>query len=448
MLVRQMSVAESPERASRVALCVACVLARPESMLLLPMILALAGGIVAVNKGVRSALRYAAPYCSAVLLTLIGLTALRLAYFGHALPNTYYAKVSSNPKDNIVHGLQYVVAFLGSNILVVPGILAAVLGLFIGARWLLASVGTGTRLSAAHSIMLLVGGTIGIVIATTILEGGDHFPGFRLLQPYLPLIFVALLFYVPFLAGRSWLQLSRMSGLAWATGIAGATLATSYSAFAATNTEFAEDFTLAWEGRRIGNLLNTLSDQPAPDVGVLPAGGIAVAYHGRVADLLGLNWAEMAHASSRRAGLPGHSAFNPQVFWNHPPQIMLPVLIGPAKPLKEKERPTKWELSLLHGLTNGRQFRDGYRPVLMHLGDGEIFAYARADFIDRHRGDPRIVPMTWSGSGSRPRRFPPNDAAGRAATISTYEPSRHQPCLAIGEVPAATQPCTPGCPFR
>ena len=397
VLVRQVSPAEGPERASLlgVVLCVSSMLARPESMLLLPAMLALAGMVVAVNKGVRAALRYVAPYYAAVLLTLIGLTALRVAYFGYPLPNTYYAKVSSNPIDNIVQGLHYFVWFLNSNILVVPSVLATVLGLMIGVQSLLASAKTGTRLSAAHSVMLLVGGTMAFVIATTILEGGDHFPGFRLLQPYVPLTCVALIFYVPLLADWSRLRLSRMSGLAWSAGIVGAILVASYSAFSLTTKGLKEDFTLAVDGRRIGDLLNALADQPAPDVGVLPAGGIAVSYHGRVVDLLGLNWAEMGHASGRRTGMPGHSAFNLQVFWKHPPAIMLPELTNPANPLIEKRIPGNFDLYVLQGLLNEKRFRDAYRPVLMHLGDAEMFAYARADFIDVHHDDPRIVPMDW-----------------------------------------------------
>jgi hypothetical protein len=211
----------------------------------------------------------------------------------------------------------------------------------------------------------------------------------------MPLTCVALTFYVPLLGDWSRLTLSRMTGLAWSAGIVGITLAAGYSAFELANQELKEDFSIAVEGRRMGDLLNALADQPAPDVGVLPAGGIAVSYHGRVVDLLGLNWAEMGHASGRRTGMPGHSAFNLDVFWKHPPQVILPRLTDPAKPLDQKQTPSHYELSLLHGLMNEKRFRDDYRPVLMHLGDGEIFAYARTDFIDRHQDDPRVVPMAW-----------------------------------------------------
>jgi arabinofuranosyltransferase len=397
VLVRQVSASETPQRASPlgVLLCVLSVLARPESMLLLPAMLGLASMIVAVNKGVGAALRYVAPYGVAVLLTLMGLTAARLAYFGYPLPNTYYAKVSSNPLDNIVYGVHYIVWFLSSNVLVLPAVLAALLGLMIAVQSLLASARAGTRLSAAHSAMLLVGGTMAFVIATTILEGGDHFPGFRLLQPYVPLMCVALTFYVPLIADRSRLTLKRTSALAWSAGIVLATLAASYSAFVLTNKVLRDDFTLAREGRQLGDLLNALPDQPAPDVGVLPAGGIAVSYHGRVLDLLGLNWAEMAHASGRRTGIPGHSGFSLQVFWKQPPQIMLPTLTQADDPVDEKQTPGRYELSVLQGLMNEQRFRDDYRPVLMHLGDGEIFAYARVDFIDAHHNDPRIEPLAW-----------------------------------------------------
>jgi hypothetical protein len=362
-----------------------------------------------VNKGVGAALRYVGPYYAAVVLTLIGLTATRLSYFGYPLPNTYYAKVSSDPMDNIVQGLHYIVWFLNSNVLVAPGALASVLGLMIGFPSLLANVRAGTRLSPAHSIMLLVGGTAAFVIATTILEGGDHFPGFRLLQPYVPLFCVALTFYVPLLAGWSRLTPSRMTGLAWSAATVAATIVASYSAFAVYNKGLKEDFALAVEGRRMGDLLNTLGYQPAPDVGVVPAGGIAVAYHGRVVDLLGLNWAEMGHGSGRRTGMPGHSAFNLEVFWRHPPKLMLPQLIDSADSLDEKRTPGNFDLYVLKNLLNEKQFRDGFRPVLMHLGDGEIFAYARADFIDEHHDDPRIEPMDWD-------RFRPP-----TASVTTYK---------------------------
>jgi hypothetical protein len=250
------------------------------------------------------------------------------------------------------------------------------------------------------------------VIGITVLEGGDHFAGFRMLQPYVPLICVALTFYVPLLAAKSALTANRTRGLVWSAGLVGITLTANHSAFALMNRDegVKEEFTLAREGRHMGDLLNELSvdagatasnGAPGPTadmaVGVLPAGGIAFTYNGRVVDLLGLNWAEMAHASGRRAGLPGHSAFNEDVFWKHAPEVMLPRLMSKSEPLDERQLPTHWELSLLHGLMNEPRFRDGYRPVLIHFNDGELFAYIRADYLEQHQGDARIVAFGWQG---------------------------------------------------
>ncbi|MBS0418843.1 MAG: hypothetical protein JSR66_14100 [Proteobacteria bacterium] len=379
-----------------IVLCALSVLARPESMLLMPAMLAIAGVIVAVNKSIGAAIRYVTPYLAAVLVTLAGLTAARLKYFGFPFPNTYYAKVSSNPKDNIVQGIHYVVGFLDSNILVVPSVLAAALVLLIGLQSLWSGVRSKTQLTAAHSIMLLVGGTLAVVMATLVLEGGDHFPGYRMMQPYVPLLAVALMFYVPLLGDWSKLSVSRATGALWTGAIVIAVMVASYSAFAIGSKPLKEDFSLAVEGRQIGDLLNELGDEHLPDVGVLPAGGIAVTYHGRVADLLGLNWVEMAHASGRRTGVVGHSGFNLDVFWKHPPELVLPQLLTQTVKLDEKQTPGKFELDVLHGLMNQPEFREQYEPVFIH-GDGvKLFAYARASFLKRHDGDPRFEVLSWS----------------------------------------------------
>jgi arabinofuranosyltransferase len=378
-----------------IALCALSVLARPESMLLMPAMLAIAAVIAAVNKGLGAAIRYVTPYFAAVGVTLAGLTALRLRYFGYPFPNTYYAKVSSNPKDNIVQGVHYIIGVLDSNILVVPCVLAAVLALLIGLQSAWSGVRTKAQLTTAHSIMLLVGGTIAVVIAILVLEGGDHFPGFRMLQPYVPLLAVALMFYVPLLGDWNKLSISRTIGAVWTAGIVIAIVVASYASFAEQSKPLKEDFSLAVEGRRMGDLLNKLGDPHATDIGVLPAGGIAVTYQGRVVDLLGLNWVEMAHASGRRTGMVGHSGFNMDVFWKHPPQLMLPQLVTRTAKLNEKQTPANFELWVLQGLMNQQRFRQEYRPVLIHVDEADMFAYARASFVSRHDGDSRVEVLPW-----------------------------------------------------
>jgi hypothetical protein len=399
VLIKEVSDPDAPERVSILGLmlCVLGSVTRPEAMLLLPLMLALAGVVVAVNKGIWVAARYVTPYLVTVAVPLVALTVARKMYFGYPLPNTYYAKVSSHLKDNIVNGLLYLQSFVSSNVLSLPSVMAVILALLIGIQALLTSIRGATRLSTAHAVMLLVGGFLAFVIGITVLEGGDHFAGFRMLQPYMPLACIALMFYVPVFSNRNSLLASRFSAAAWVAVLATLTLYVNHSEFKEANREegIKEEFTLARHGRLIGELLNTLAPGPLPAVGVLPAGGVALAYNGRVADLLGLNWVEMAHASTRRIGLSGHSAFEPQVFWKYRPEIMVPQLIDAKHPFDESQLPSHWDLSHLKGLMNEQRFRDEYRPVLMHLGDAEIFAYVRNDFADRIGSDPRIVAMTW-----------------------------------------------------
>ena len=407
VLIREVSDPDVPGHASflGVLLCILGMLTRPESMLVLPLMLGLAGVVVTVNKGLRAAIGYIAPYSVAVIMTLVALTIAREIYFGHPLPNTYYAKISSHPSDNIFHGLQYVEAFLSSNVLILPAVMAIVLGLLIAVPSLWHSFRTATPLKAAHAVMILIGGAVVFVVGVTVVEGGDHFAGFRMLQPYGPLLCIALVFYLPLSVCGGSLSANRFSAVVWIAVLAGLAFTANHSAFASANKEegIKEEFTIARDGRRMGDLLNTLGGQ-LPSVGVLPAGGIAMSYNGRVADLLGLNWAAMAHGSGRRTGLPGHSAFNAQVFWTSPPDLMLPEFIDAASPFGEKQLPGHWELSLLKGLMNEQGFRDDYRPVVLHLGGGaEVFAYARVDFLQRVHDDPRVVAMSWERLRPIPR---------------------------------------------
>jgi len=44
---------------------------------------------------------------------------------------------------------------------------------------------------------------------------------------------------------------------------------------------------------------------------------------------------------------------------------------------------------------NERRFRQEYSPVVIHVGAGTMFAYARESFVDRHQGDSRIEVLPW-----------------------------------------------------
>jgi len=76
----------------------------------------------------------------------------------------------------------------------------------------------------------------------------------------------------------------------------------------------------------VGSTLNAAFPEAgaAPAVGVWQAGAIAYVYHGSARDLLGLNWVAMGHSPGDRVGIRAHSAFDADVFWEAPPELMLP----------------------------------------------------------------------------------------------------------------------------
>ena len=85
------------------------------------------------------------------------------------------------------------------------------------------------------------------------------------------------------------------------------------------------EFRIAREGRENGDKLTAMFNDLEywPTVAVITAGGNKLHYDGRVLDLMGLNWPEMAHAERQPGGDKNHSAFNREVFYRWMPDILL-----------------------------------------------------------------------------------------------------------------------------
>ena len=87
--------ARSRRRSAGVALLTGLlVLTRPEAVVWAPLFIAILTIRAWLRATAREALAVAALPLAAFALTLGGLTAFRLAYFGYPLPNTFYAKMS------------------------------------------------------------------------------------------------------------------------------------------------------------------------------------------------------------------------------------------------------------------------------------------------------------------------------------------------------------------
>ena len=109
---------------------VAMLLTRPEAMLI---VLVWIGSLALVRLSSTSEAKGHLParlwtHCRlpllGYLLTLSALTLFRLLYFGYPLPNTFYAKVSPSLLYNLKLGGGYLLAFIASQLFILPALLA------------------------------------------------------------------------------------------------------------------------------------------------------------------------------------------------------------------------------------------------------------------------------------------------------------------------------------
>ena len=278
------------------------VLTRPESMLWCPWLILVMGIGSAAHMDWRRGLHAMAFPLATFAVTLAGLLAFRLGYFGYPLPNTYYAKVSPDFVFNLRSGLGYLSRYVVSNPVVplVIGVWAAIL---------VRAARSGLQ-HIDRSRLVALGLLPGWVIP--VLVGGDHFGGFRFFQPLWPLLCLL----------AAW-ELERFSFKYRRLALV-VLLLVGWLLFPSTS-QLRHEFRIAREGRAAGAALRDLSTNlaGAPTVAVITAGGVKYAYSGPVLDLMGLNSVEMAHATGSHAGLKNHSAFNKEVFYRWHPDVLV-----------------------------------------------------------------------------------------------------------------------------
>jgi arabinofuranosyltransferase len=112
LLLTVMVLAVAEQRSGTVAVVVALlVLTRPESMLWGPWAILILGVGVASSSGWKSGLKAMLLPAASFSITLAGLVAFRMHYFGYPVPNTYYAKVSPDLGLNLYTGFHYLIGF-------------------------------------------------------------------------------------------------------------------------------------------------------------------------------------------------------------------------------------------------------------------------------------------------------------------------------------------------
>lgn len=324
---------------------------------------------------------------SAALATgsLLAATAFRLGYFGYPVPNTFYAKVSSDRMQDFVDGAKYLFSFVGE----FPFAEIMLITLAASALWTLARLASD-RPQGARGWLLVVATVFGVLAIYTAL-GGDHFEYWRFFQPITPLLPLVMALS----AVAIWQRLAPATGpntfgrVAAAFLVGVLWLGISHGDFRQARFDLVKEFRLVRNGIDFGRYMNTLDDDAVLGVGA--AGGIALGYDGPMLDLLGLNWVEMAHANPVKTGFRNHASFDRETFWRHTPDV----LPGFDKRCEETSYLIeKVDAGLTKGLLIEPRFQQTYAPVRFRDGDRCWRAIAKRDWIAT-MNDARIEPLDW-----------------------------------------------------
>jgi hypothetical protein len=347
---------------------------------------ALGGGLLALvllrlwarRRSLRDVMSAAIPI-GAWLLATAALFLFRKAYFGFWLPNTYYAKVGTDLRWNLAQGYAYFSSFVDAYP-AIAGLLLLALICTAGCVWV-----TVTRRQPASGLGPFVFDLSGVSaaiflfgVASTIYVGGDHFGGWRFLQPYWPFGFMiawtaSLLLIASIEGGLSSVAArSALPALAAPLLLGILTLKLtpiSWRALSSTS-HMKNEFSIAEGGRQTGQDLNDIfaaAGGAVPSVGVIAAGGLGLAYAGTSYDLLGLNNVAMAHASRDRTGaLRGHAAFDADVFYRQAPQVVV-TSVYPCSKARPPSSPIQdpFTATVLKHIDREPRFRALYAPVLL-----------------------------------------------------------------------------------
>jgi hypothetical protein len=383
------------------ACLVLLILTRPEGMLLAPAWV-LIHGLVLRLQGLPYRV-FARRIVLLFLVTFVAIATLilfRLRYFGFPFPNTYYAKVGVDHLFTVRQGFDYVRRFfLHTNVGWGVGIGLVGWALSDIRKLLSTSVllpGPNIQVPNEKSNPLEVRFGLALVtlsgVSIRLLEGADHFAGFRCIQPFVPLGLALAAGVLSDALGTKRLASHALIILSFVTLPLGWIR---FWAHSSRRYSLTQEHGLALDQRRIAHQLGLairVGSKP-PTVALVPAGGFAWAYVGPVLDLMGLNWVEMAHDTTSRYGYVGHSSFSPKVFWKARPDIVEPILNrGVLKSACDAVHPGfNW---LLGGLLTSERFRRDYAGAEIDLGNDRLRFLYRRDF-DLKAVFPTAVSTEW-----------------------------------------------------
>lgn len=325
----------------------------------------------------------------------------RLSYFGYALPNTYYAKVSNSLKDNIIAGINYLFLFFYNypfNIF----ILLVLLFFTVGISYKLWKGKNIKLLAGAEKINLILIIFISIGFMMPLITGGDHFKYNRFYQMLLPVLYAAICnqycwsTYIPVKLPSQYYKASFLTA-AFCVMILFSAKYTVFDFIASQRRVLhypvIQDFIVSKEGREVAEKMNEAfsSLNRYPSVGTLATGGFAFIYKGETIDLMGLNNTKMAHANSYKVGYRNHASFDKNTFYLLKPDMMgtfygamvVPDTAGFVLPENKTEFRTDYA-NMVYGsykkIYDDKKFQDTYIPALIHNPKTDFFIF---DYFNR-----------------------------------------------------------------
>jgi len=350
----------------------------------------------------KKTIRRVAPTILVFVLANVALITFRLIYFGYPLPNTYYAKVSTDKIYNLKEGIIYIAKFIYIYpIYFIPIVFGSVAFLWSGYHVLIA-LKKKENLNKFWLALFVNSVIIMITLLIPLFVGGDHFPLFRLIQPTVP--FFLLLLLNPIWKEQFLLMANLQSKKTkWISALLMIMLLTFLylvnipkyfvnSEKVPYKLSLYYDFSFAEANKQESIVLNKLfSYSHKPSIGRIWAGGYAFAYDGPTIDLMGLNNTLMAHAIPEKKGLKNHAAFDKKTFYILKPDLLNGQLVNDTTHFVFKETQPgfseSFEWNAFKGIYKDQPFQEMYLPVLIKDPTRTIvyFTYARKDYVDTLR---------------------------------------------------------------
>lgn len=340
---------------------------RPEGIAISLGLLIYLGGHAVIEKRWQTGYQYLIAL-GVVLATFAAVTLWRVSYFGVPFPNTFYAKVSSNSVEQALSGWFYLSWFLKSDFI----------AMLLGAFFVSAAVTIKFRQNPIRLLfdfrVFQVLFVLGVIALYTVL-GGDHFGSFRFYQP-------AFLILLPWTAGAIIFKCGQLSDAARSRAVSVIAViglmcvSVSTVKFMQNMGGLDREFRIAEDGRLLGQRLNHLSK--GTSISIVPAGGTAITYRkGPIYDLMGLNWAKMAHAADDLTGtLKNHGGFVESVFWEAQPDLVTPINWDCSD---YSDYPDDFTSLALKGLYETDRFNAAYQKICV----GSVAMFVRNEHVTR-----------------------------------------------------------------